>query len=165
MMEKARDISIVKRVSSPLISQAQSMPNASKSIASFHDQRAFNEMLKHHAVSLEETHEKSSNLNDRKINFQCFLRYLLHSVAIRLSVLINVIRILNSFAFDGEVFDDEVFDDEVFDDEVFDGEVFDDEVFDDEVFDDEVFDGEAFVDADNKLLIIEKFRKSSILKI
>ena len=87
-------------------------------------------MLKHHAISLEKTHEKPSNLGGKEANSQCFPRYLLHSVAIRLSALINVTRILSSFAFGGEVFDDE-----------------------------------AFVDADNKLLIIEKFRKSSGLKI
>ena len=129
-MEKARDINIVRRVSSPLISQAQLMLNASKSTASFHGQRALNEVFKHHAVSLGETHEKPSNLGGREVNSQCFLRYLLHSVVIRLSVLINVTRIPSSFAFGGEVFD-----------------------------------GEAFVDAGNKLLIVEKFRKSSVLKI
>ena len=129
-MEKARDINIVRRVSSPLISQAQSMPNVSKSTAPFHGQRALNEVLKHHAVSPGETHEKPLNLSGREANFQCFPRYLLHSIAIRLSALINMTRIPSSFAFDDEVFDDE-----------------------------------AFVDADNKLLIIEKFRKSSVLKI
>ena len=129
-MEKTRDINIVRRVSSPLISQAQSMLNASKPTAPFNDQRALNEVLKHHAVSPEETHEKPLNLSDKEANSQCFSRYLLHSVAIRLSALINVTRIPSSFAFGGEVFDDE-----------------------------------AFVDADNKLLIIEKFKKSSFLKI
>ena len=129
-MKKARDINIVRRVSFPLIFQAQSMFNVLKSIASFHDQRAFNEVLKHHAVLFEKTHEKSSNLNDREINFQCFFRYLLHSVVIRLFALINVTCIFSSFAFDGEIFDDK-----------------------------------TFINVDNKLLIIKKLRKSSVLKI
>ena len=118
-MEKARDINISRRVSSSLLSQIQLMFNASKSTllsASFDEQQAFNkalnqalnQALKHHAVSFWKTHEKPPNLSGRKINFQNFLRYFLQSVVTRLSVLFNVTRIFNSFAFADEVFDDEM---------------------------------------------------------
>ena len=83
------------------------MLNVSKSIslnASFNDQRAFNKELKYYAVLSEKTHEKSLIFDDKKINFLCFFKYFLHLVATRLSVLINVIHILNSFAFNGEAF-------------------------------------------------------------
>ena len=105
-MEKARDINIVERVPSPLVSQAQPMPNASKSIsldAPFGGQQALNRALKNHAVSSRETHEKPADSDDREANSQCFLKYLLQPVATRLSALINVTRISSSFAFGDEV--------------------------------------------------------------
>ena len=111
MMEKARDISIVGRVPSPLVSQAQPMPNASKPApldAPFGGQQALNRALKNHAVSPWETHEKPPDLDDREANSQCFLQYLMQPVATRLSALSNVTRISNSFAFAGEAFGGEV---------------------------------------------------------
>ena len=118
-MEKARDINISRRVSSPLLSQVQSMLNALKPVslsAPFDEQQALNkalnqalnQALKHHAVSPWETHEKPSDLGGREANSQDFLRYLLQPVATRLSALFNVTRIFNSFAFADEAFDDEV---------------------------------------------------------
>ena len=96
MMEKARDISIVGRVPSPLVSQAQPMPNASKPAplnAPFDDQEALNKALKYHAVSPRETHEKPPDFGGREANSQCFLQYLMQPVATRLSTLTNVTRI------------------------------------------------------------------------
>ena len=111
MMEKARDISIVGRVPSPLVSQAQPMPNASKPAplnAPFGGQQALNKALKNHAVSPWETHEKPSDLGGREANSQCFLQYLMQPVATRLSALSNVTRISSSFAIAGEAFGGEM---------------------------------------------------------
>ena len=86
--------SIARRVPSPLNSQAQPMPNASKPAplsAPFGGQQALNKAL-NHAVSPGETHEKPPDLGDREANSQCFLQYLMQPVATRLSALINVTR-------------------------------------------------------------------------
>ena len=117
-MEKARDISIVERVPSPLVSQAQPMPNAPKPAplnAPFNGQWALNKALNqafkealNHAVSPWETHEKPPDLGGRETNSQCFLQYLMQPVATRLSALFSVTRISNSFAFAGETFGGEV---------------------------------------------------------
>ena len=101
-MKKARDINIVRRGSSSLIFQTQSMLNVLKSTSlnvPFNDQGAFNKTLKYHAVSSRETHEKPPNFDDKEINFQCFSRYFLQSVVTRLFALINVIRIFKLISF------------------------------------------------------------------
>ena len=100
---------MTRRVPSPLVSQAQPMPNASKPAplnAPFNGQEALNRALKYHAVSPRETHEKPPDFGGREANSQCFLQYLMQPVATRLSALINVTRIPSSFAFGGEAFVD-----------------------------------------------------------
>ena len=102
MMEKARGISIARRVPSPLVSQAQPMPNASKPVrlnVPFGGQGALNKALKYHAVSPRETHEKPPDFGGREANSQCFSRYLLQPVVTRLSALINVTRIFGLTSF------------------------------------------------------------------
>ena len=86
---------MARRVPSPLDSQAQPMPNASTPAplsAPFDGKQALNKALIHHAVS-SQTHEKPPDFDGREANSQCFLQYLMQSVATRLFILTNVTRI------------------------------------------------------------------------